>query len=359
MKHQIFGICAAAFLTVSCVSGPANGAGTTSENAQFARAESMRTGDGGVRDPVTAFAMMTTLAQAGHGRAQDTLAYYFWRGISVVADPDQAAFWYLRAIENGRETSRIPYSKLLLEMEMRASALEQLLIAVGLDLNGAKAELAANHVDKKYGARSHPQQGKSDLSDLARDGDVYAMRLVLIKMSQGHEFPLDQVALLDSALAISRDPDNRMRAKIAEALLPYLRMSVGRKALDIRQELLAVPGLRQKVWLAEALYLTADLQPRSFWTDAERIVDQADRDTYARVLFLTSRLSKNAYVRLLQKALKQRGYYTGRATGYLTKQTLQSFARYCRDHNLLETCRLGPLRSQVIKDMSKSLAQSG
>lgn len=350
----------AAFLCVSLfvlpLDGIASNAPTTKE--LFVHAEALRMGTDIEPDPTAAFHIMMDLAKSGNTRAQDKLAYYYRLGIGTAVNLENAAIWYKAAITNGRDYSRAPYAKLLLKQNAFADALTQLTLATKADIRGAAALLAATHHDGSFGHLSQRDKGTDDLIGLSQAGDVVAIQYLLIRLARGNKFDMDTDRLFQDALRISRDLTHRYHAKTAEALLAYLRQTNGKKGLNLRAELLQTPNLRGRVWVAESLYLAIETTPATFWKASEQIVISADVNSYARALFLTSRLNKNAYVRILQKELTAYGYKPGRTSGYLTSATIRAVTKFCKDIGILNICRHGPLKSNSIKEIAKWLSNN-
>lgn len=333
-------------------------ANTPTAKQVYAQAEVLRLGTDVKSDPAAAFQIMKDLANTGHARAQDKLAYYYLRGIGTAINVKNAEVWYQAAIKNGRKSSRTSYAKLLLKQNAFDEALTQLTLATQAEVRGAATLLAVSHHDGSFGPLSKQVQGTADLTKLAQTGDVRAIQYVLIRLARGDKFDLDSQRLMQDALQISRDPTNRYHAKTAEALLAFLRQKSDKKQQGLRAELLKNPDLRGKIWAAESLYLAVETNPASFWRASEEIVKSTNSNDYARALYLTSRLNKNAYVKILQKELGVLGYKPGRASGYLTSSTIRAITKLCKDIGISNTCRLGPLKSGSIKKIAKWLSDN-
>lgn len=358
MQHSpvIKTICICVSLFILPLDGIA--ANTPTAKQIYAQAEALRLGTDVKSDPAAAFQIMKGLANTGHARAQDKLAYYYLRGIGTAINVKNAEVWYQTAIKNGRKSSLTSYAKLLLKQNAFDEALSQLTLATRTDVRGAATLLAVSHHDESFGPLSKQAQGTADLTKLAQTGDVRAIQYILIRLARGNKFDLDSQRLMQDALLIARDPTNRYHAKTAEALLAYLRQSHGREQRALRAKLVRTPDLRGKIWAAESLYLAVETNPTSFWGASEKIVKSTNSNDYARALYLTSRLNKNAYVRILQKELRVLGYKPGRASGYLTSSTIRAVTKLCKDIGISNICRLGPLKSGSIKEIAKWLSNN-
>lgn len=326
--------------------------------AQYSQAESFRLAGTGPQDQAKAFALLEPLALNGYARAQDRLAYYYLRGVGTEIDLEKSAYWYRQAIGNGREASRISLGKLLLKTGSAQEALQHLSTAADADLRGAKAQLAYSHFTREFGDFSDPRQGRKALENLVLEQDVIAIRFALILLSKGEKLSIPKDVLLANSLAIAEDPDNRYHAKISEALLPYLRVTGHFRTRDLRKKLLGNPDLRDKIRIAEELHLAVETNPGKYWIASEEIVGSAGPNDYARALFLASRFNKNAYVRILQIELSERGYLSAKPSGYLTSDTIKAVNAFCSDEGITEICQYGPLKSAAIKAIAQSLAKT-
>lgn len=324
----------------------------------YAQAEALRLGKNIARDADTAFEMLNSLANDGYARAQDKLAYYHLRGIGTVPDVAMAEHWYRRAIDSGRDASRVSLAKLLIKQGAHSEALMQLDTAVQAEARGAAVARATFHHDAAFGALSTPKEGTQALSGFAMQGDVRAMQNVLTRISKGSVFDVDETALAEQLLTIARDTENRASGRSAEVLLNYYRLGSGRKAADLRAELLDHPSIRGKIRSAEALYLAHETERPQFNHAASDILSQTPDADFGRAMFIVSRLNKNAYVHVLQQELKSLGYAPGRASGYLTAKTIRAVNAYCRDAGIWPTCAHGPLRSKVVKEVARSIGET-
>ncbi|WP_299297645.1 hypothetical protein [uncultured Tateyamaria sp.] len=306
-------------------------------------------------DPAQAFEQMHALAADNDARAMDRLGHFHVAGIGTQPDTNAAIAQFRAAVDHGRARSRLPLGANLLrtgQIEAARTALEQ---AADDDIPGAVATLAWAHATRALGAASDPEDGWATLYARAVAADRIAeLRLVALVAKTGRTH-----GNLDAVLASlhTRAMDGDLRA--TETLLRYLRLrGHPRNDLALRSELLALPGLRPKAAVEEGLHLAARTQAHRFWTASEDIVNDAPADVYARALLTTYKINKNAYVRLLQKELRKRGYATGRANGYLTASTIRAFSRFCRDAGIARDCRRGPLNWATLQAATRALAQS-
>ena len=118
------------------------------------------------------------------------------------------------------------------------------------------------------------------------------------------------------------------------------------------------PAIRSKVVAEERLYLARGRRsPNASGSLSEEIVEGTEGNAYARALIATSKINKNAYVRILQEELRGIGYDPGRSSGYLTRPTIRAVNSFCRDFDLESACIHGPAKAIAIKAVSTELAR--
>ncbi len=303
--------------------------------------------------PSQAAQALRALSGEGCGRATGRLAYFQLNGIGLDEDPDAALALYSQAVEQGQTNALVTLSKL--HMRRGAPETARVLLDLALDegVRNAPAVHAWAHATKRLGAASDPEQGWQDLAHLAEAGDRTAELSFLAALTKEPR----RKAKVDQVLQQLHDRVAEGDAKSAETLLRFYRIrGHSRGTVAVREALLTTPGIRDKIKVEEGLYIALLLRPRHFWTEAETIVRSAPNDVFARALVVTAKLDKNAYVRILQKELTGLGYRTGRASGYLTRPTIRSVNQFCRDTDIAPECRFGPLKSTVIKVVSRELA---
>lgn len=329
-----------------------------SPKQRYAMAEDLRLGRSGAVDRAAAFEVMQALALEGEARAQAKLAYYHLKGIGTEVDPEASALWYRRAIDGGRYGARTSYAKLLMSQGQVLASLEQLDIASEAGDARAQAQRAAYHYQGKFGAASDPDFGKEELSRFAQDGHLQSMKIVLLAEQRGADFAVDTDVLRAQMIAVAQGAEPRAAGKAAEALLKIMKEDRSPEGIALRKDLVAHEGVRARVRSEAALYLAHDTQDAlSFRGTAAEIVAQTPADGFARSLVVVARLDKNAFVHVLQAELNARGYRSGPQTGVFNTRTLQAVTYFCRDRDIQDMCRLGPLRSKVIKTIAAELAE--
>jgi hypothetical protein len=306
-------------------------------------------------DPAAAFAEMTRLAASGYDRALDRLAYFHLKGIGTPVNAAAAVDLYRRAFEAGHERSLLSLGKVLLSRGRPGEALVALDRAVELNVVGAEATRALAHISSRFGPASDPKGGLADLSRLVASRERTAELGVLKHIATGAGVEIDESNLVEQLLQRSDDGDGMA----AEVLLYYHRSrgSNGGMAMAARERLLAHPNIRAKIIAVEGLYLARDSKPARFWTEAEKIVDTTPGPDFARALVVTARINRNAYVRIVQKQLREFGYYHGRATAYLSGSTIRAVNRFCRDAGIWDACQSGPVKSTAVKAIAMAIAK--
>lgn len=347
------GFCATV-LALGVFCGPVLAASDESEvltpKARYMAAEGFRK----AADGDAAFAEMAGLAAEGYAPALEKLGYYHARGVGTEVDAAEAARFYEAAIASGRDKSRTGYAKLLVAEGRFAEALVQLQAAEVAGVASAAPVLAELHYFGKMGDLSEAALGKAGLERAARAGHVRSMGIVFQEGRKGASFALEGPALQAGLAAVARS-DHRNGGRAAEALVKGLRGDAS--AHDLRAEMLAHPLLREKVRVEEALWLASEqTRGRAFWRAADEIVADADPASFGRALYIVSRIDKNAYVHVLQREMADRGYSVGRQTGILNTRTLRAVTRFCAEREITRTCRYGPMRARVIKEITAELA---
>lgn len=306
-------------------------------------------------DPEAGVQEMNLVAEEGYARAMDRMAYYYHKGIGVEVDNDRAVRLYQMAISEGREKSLISLGKTYIAIGEADAALEALDRAVSYKVSGALATRAWGHAAGGFGEKSRPDEGWQDLVALARSGDRTA-ELAATSLAAKGTRTLDAP---DPILASLMEKSVGGDGSASEALLRYYR-SVGHPegSLERRAALLEHPNIRDKVAIDEGLYLASEAAPGRFNERAEKLVLTAGTQDFSRALEVTSKIDKNAYVRIVQMELARLGYFSGQADGLLDQSTISSINAFCRDTQITDTCVFGPVKSVAIKAVAAKLAES-
>lgn len=296
---------------------------------------------------------LTSLCAERYGRACNRAGYLAQKGIGSKQDRALARTYYLTAIEAGHIKSFISLGKLHLEIGEYTNAIEAFEKAANAGLVKGAATLAWAHVTKRLGQFSEQEFGWKTLSKLAQTGQRDAEILLLDAVWRTKDKATSVDAIIEALHARWQDGD----AKAAEALSRYFRIvghSIG--TLAVRSALLQTKGLRDKIRIEEELYLAEERYPENFWSRSEELVRDAPRNMFSRALVVTSKIDKNAYVRIVQKELGALGYAVGKPSPYMTRALIRSINSFCLDHVPSNVCRIGPLKSDTIKAVASQLA---
>ena len=354
-RHVFLALSVCVALATAAQATPNTGVTKPTDKELFAQAEALRLGD----DTSAAFEMMMALAESGYGRAQAKVGYYYVKGIGTAPSSTDAAIWYRVAIAGGRDGARTSYAKLLMAEGQTQAALEQLNAGAAAGVLKARSLRAVLHYEGEFGAASDRDAARLELAALATEHDVPALLTMLRGTLAGDAFEVTGPQLEAALIAVVRSGTDKRAGKAAEGLLKlWQEHPVGRNH-TLRAELLAHPSLRTKVWADQSLRLAYDIESvDQFRQSAVHIVGQVPENHQARAFYLVSRLDKNAFVHVLQERLRDRGYYRGRTNGYLTHRTIQALTRFCQDAGIQDACRMGPLRSTVIKVVAAELVSA-
>ncbi|MEO0390232.1 MAG: hypothetical protein AAF218_04750 [Pseudomonadota bacterium] len=308
------------------------------------------------QDPVAGVAALDDLAKRGSARAASKLAFYTLRGIGRPKDTDEAIRLYRHAVDLGSDRTLLSLAKVLASEKRYDEAADALTTAQARDVKGARVAWLEASALSRLGTHSDPDSAWQDLQILAQQADPIAERAALYVAWKRRAAIPNDAPVIARHRALAMDGD----AKAAERLVRYLRTRTSGQGsyLTLRAELLALPGIRPAVRAEEALHVARLREASTFWQAAERIVSSVDEDSYARALFVTSRINKNAYVAILQRDLETLGYTPGEATGYLNIETLRAVYRFCDDRTIQKACVPGPAKSSTIRIVSRELAEA-
>jgi len=297
--------------------------------------------------------LLHALADEGDARALDRLAYFTFKGVGTEKDVAGAIELYRDAVDAGRSSSLVSLGKVYMTEGAHEMAIETLLQASAAGHIKADAVLAWANATGRLGEFSEKDAGFETLAVLAND-DLREAQMYLLDAAARNQKTPDNIAfVLDRLHARHQEGD----AKAAEALLRFYRMRRHvRGSLTVRADLLTTDGLRDKIRIEEGLYLAAEQEPQRFWVRSEALVQAAPPDVYARALSVAARINRNAYVRIVQKELRDHGYQVGRPSPYMNRPLISAINQFCRDADIVTECRLGPLKSTTIKAVAGKLA---
>ncbi len=298
--------------------------------------------------------LLQELAKDGNTRAMDRLAYLTFKGLGTEQNTAKSIELYQKAITNQRTSSLVSLGKVYMSVGKPTLALKTLHQASQSGHEKADSILAWAHATGRFGDLSKGAEGFVRLRELAGADNRDAQMYLLDASARRNKTPPN----ISEVIARLHDRHDDGDVKAAEALLRYYRLqNHPRGTLNTRAALLKTPDLREKIRVEEGLHLAAVLHPKKFWTLSESLVQSAPESVYARGLSVAAKINKNAYVRILQKELRQLGYKVGRNSAYMNAPLIRAVNKFCRDHKIYDECRLGPLKSRTIKAVAKKLAQ--
>ena len=76
-------------------------------------------------------------------------------------------------------------------------------------------------------------------------------------------------------------------------------------------------------------------------------------------LKIVHRGDRRAFTHLLQVWMRDNGYYTNRITAVMSGSTLRAVLNFCRDRDIIDVCRHGPLRSVASHAIIAEIAETG
>lgn len=305
-------------------------------------------------DPERAVEDMVDLAERGFAPAMNRVGYYHRHGVGTSQDLLAARTWYQRAVAAGHPWSAAALARVEIARGDGDAALSVLEPAAHTGLPGAARLLATAHIDRAFGAASQPEVGRNMLIELYENGETQAA----VDLLQRHNWKRLRGQAPDHLVneVVLRGLKGETRA--AEAALVYLTLHNDKDAriTEMRRRLLSVPGLRGRIRWPQYVHLAADMRPEQFWSAAEEALNGAGSDAFARVATTVFWINKNAWVRVLQKELRDRGYYSGKAHGRMTTRTIRAQNRFCRANGIWPVCATGPLRGETVRAVATVIA---
>lgn len=323
--------------------------------ADDARALFQQTRAAETADADQAYRSMLALAQQGYAPAMDRVGYYHRNGIGTQKDLHRAHRWYARAVAAAHPWSTASLARVEMDLGLGLAAYHRLQVAVRTGKPGTGRLFATAHIDRKLGPPSDPEAGRAMLEKLSEQGDVKAARDLLLRINwkrlEGRA--PDHVVTQVVNAGLSGD------ARFAEPALIYLsgQGGSGRDVIAARSKLVNLPGIRDHIRAPELVRLAAIQNPKTFWTEVEKVLDESHADGFVRAASTAFWISKNAWVRVLQKELRQIEYYNGEINGLMTRRTISSQNRFCRDKGIWDICATGPLTGATLRAVANALTE--
>lgn len=304
-------------------------------------------------DADQAYRAMLALAQQGFVPAMDRVGYYHRNGIGTQKDLHRAHHWYARAVAGGHPWSTASLARVEIDLGLGLAAYHRLRVAVRTGIPGTARLYATAHIDRKLGHLSDPEAGRAMLEKLSKQGDVKSARDLLLRINWKRldgRAPYHVVTQVVNA-GLSGD------ARFAEPALIYLSGQGGSASdvISLRAELVDLPGVRDRIRAPELVRLAAIQTPETFWTKVEEVLAQSEGEGFVRAASTAFWINKNAWVRVLQKELRQLGYYKGKISGLMTKRTIIAQNKFCKDKGIWTNCASGPLTGATLRAVARLL----
>ena len=304
-------------------------------------------------DADQAYRSMLALAQQGFAPAMNRLGYYHRNGIGTQKDLHRAHHWYARAVASRHPWSTASLARVEIDLGLGLAAHHRLKVAVQTGKPGTDRLFATAHIDRKFGPASDPEVGLAMLEKLSGKGDLRAARDLLLRINWKR---------LDG-----RAPDHVVTqvvnagllgdARFAEPALIYLSARGGSSndVIATRTKLVSLPGIRDRIRAPELIRLAAIQNPGTFWKQVETVLAKSRGDGFVQAASTAFWISKNAWVRVLQKELRRIGYYDGEINGLMTRRTINSQNRFCREKGIWNICATGPLTGATLRVVARVL----
>ncbi len=321
-------------------------AGDGETQAQLALADAYRYGRGTDPDPAKSYDLVKQVADGNNPYAVRLLGQYIEDGIGTPADLDAAIAAYRRSIDLGHDYGWVRLGLAQIKAGRLGEAQAALEKAAELGAFSAELTLAKAHYEGDFGDASKKSFGASEIVRLAEAGDVAAGRALLLyherRSRRLNEADLDLVLANMTSAMEKGDP------WATEALLRFyrnLRWLIP-NADARRAEIFERFGnqLRKARYVPEELWLAYDRnRPRtSRRVMADIVQDYEGEDFYYGMLELLF-IDRNAYTYMVQRELKNAGFYRGPVHGTMTRNTVRSVLRFCRELGVYGDCVHGPL----------------
>ncbi|MBY5931713.1 hypothetical protein KUV51_01775 [Tateyamaria omphalii] len=306
-------------------------------------------------DPSAAYAGMLEMARGDYTPAKDRVAFYLRNGLGTDKDLASARRWYKQAVADEHPWSFANLARVEIELGQGDAALAVLQAAVQEDRPGTRLLLGTGHIDGHFGVASDPELGRNILTGMAEQGDAKAAHDLIARINWKR---LPGPAS-DTVVALVEETGLAGDARHAEAALIYLSgLEDQSEATLARRAVLAdVSGIREQVLAPERIRLAAAMQPAQFPSLMEEVLGETGPETYARAASTAFWIDQNAWVRVLQMELREKGYYAGRINGRMTTRTIRAQARFCRDVGIWDVCATGPLRGPTVRAVADAIAQ--
>lgn len=247
-------------------------------------------------------------AEAGNAQANYRLGEIYRTGIDGTPQLDLALTNYERGAEAGNTQALMRLARGLLNESLASGRAAEgyalLQKAASEGVSGASVYLAEAQLEGT-GTAADPQAGIATLTAAAEGGDISAARYLIQLYTTGR-------LGVRTDIAAARNVLDQIGTRAEPAIVSYESVIVA---------------------TAEG----GDYAPIG---DSFAGLDAGMKQS---ALSRVYSMDRNAYVYLLQRRLQDLGHYSGNLNGLMTSSTISAINQLCADHDIVSSCRLGPL----------------
>lgn len=327
------------------------------DRAIYALADLYYRGESVEPDAERAFALFKPLADSGSRWAQSRIGDLALSGRLGEVDAELAATYYRSAVENGHDRARVNLTEALIAAGRHQDALDVIDQAVLDNVKGAELKRARWHIDGAFGSHSDRPAGAKGLAALVDEGDIYAARVASYLFTDDPRLmsSLDVERMFSVLEQAGREGDNGSLRAVARA---YRRLDGRLPRMKARHSTLIEElgsTLDDRARAVEEVFAAYDMRDhRGSRERAAVVLENKAGDAFAAGMMELRGIERTAFVYVVQKELAQRGLYSGRQHGRLTKRTIRAILDFCRQAGIIEECRNGP----ISKDASALIVEA-
>ncbi len=305
----------------------------------------------------SAFDVLKPLADSGEPAALQRVAKLYQSGLGVRRSYPKASDYYFQAAEAGQSDALLGAAEMEVRRGKPSNGRTTLERAIETGVEGADLQLANGHIRGMLGSKSDRSLGVSMIKEGVEKGDPRYIALALNLRADNFKLGFDSKALLEKLEPFA----NSGNASAAASFLRFVRQKPrlsGNYASQREALINRYADTLSEATLAEekARFIIDTQSTRAARAALSKMLSEASADEYYDLMVGVSRADKNVYTYLIQSELAQLGAYSGKKNGRLTKKTLNSVVRFCRDSGFRDECQHGPLRGSAVRMVSAALA---
>lgn len=315
------------------------------QGALYTLANAYAEGTGTAKQPEAAIAIYNRLADQNYGRALQQLGDFARDGAFGAANPELAADYYRRAIENDHSSAWFSLARLLQEEGDYQGAIDAFQESINTGYGRAYALYAESHFLGEFGDLSDRALGARLLETGAESGEVdaAATALQLWERRSRRIQSLDLEGVLDMLDGKMREGDRTATAALARAYrqlqwrIPNARARHAELVQNYGDQL-------GRMYFTEFMHSIYDRsQHRQSWQEAYDIVQPLGEDDFVTAAYALRSTEQTAFVYMLQRELIDLGYMSGAANGRFDTRTLRATKVFCEAEGIDDLCVHGPL----------------